>query len=146
MALWSAVVSGLLGKVAPKVADYYIQKSEGEREIELERLRGKLAWEQAQTRRAEASEGRDHEWELQSMLMHSKGWKDDWVLVVVSVPLVLSFTPWHSMVADGFARLEETPVWYQTMVVTIYLAIYGVRWWRRKQAVQRAKNGHAEEA
>lgn len=129
--MWSSIVGALLGKVAPKVADYYIRKQELKQEAELEKMRGKVAWQQAMTKRASESEGRDHEWEL--AMIENSGWKDEWVLLMISIPLPLSFIPaTQPYVTGGFDALAMTPLWYQGMVVTIYFAIYGIRKWRRK--------------
>jgi len=93
-------------------------------------LRRKAAWEAAKTKRAEASEGRNHEGELESL--RNSGWKDDWVLVIMSIPMILVFIPCtHQTILDGFAVLDGTPRWYRTTVMTIYLATFGIRLWRR---------------
>lgn len=140
--LWSSVVGGLLGKVAPKVADYYIAKQEQKaqyklevanqkHQIELERLKGKTAWEIAKTQRAEASEGRDHEWELQAQKL--SGWKDEYVLIVLSLPFIGAFFPFtQDYVLEGFNTVGMTPEWYRWLVMTIFTAVYGIRLWRRK--------------
>jgi hypothetical protein len=129
--MWSSIVGALLGKVAPKVADYYIQKQKLKQEIELKKLEGKIAWEEAKTKRAEASEGRDHEWELLSI--QNSGYKDEWVLFLLSIPMILSFYPaTQTIVVEGFKTLEGTPSWYRLLIMIIFCAVYGVRFWRRK--------------
>lgn len=131
--MWTSIVSALLGKFAPKLADVYIQKKQLEQEVELEKLRGKAAYEAAKTRRAEQSEGHDHEWELESI--RNSGWKDEWVLLVLSIPMILVFIPYtQETVRLGFAALETTPLWYRIMLATIYLATFGIRMWRRDVA------------
>jgi len=128
--IWSSIVSGLLGKVAPKVADFYIQKQQLKQEVILKRLEGKIAWQVAQTQRAAASEGRDHEWELLSI--RNSGYKDEWVLFLLSIPMVMSFIPSLQVhVVNGFAALEGTPQWYRWLTLVVFSAIYGVRVWRR---------------
>lgn len=135
MSVFASLAKGIVGatldKVAPQVGMYFRERQEQEHKIEMEKLRGKQAWEEAKTRRAEASEGRDHEWELQSLILHSKGWKDEFVLAVVSIPAVLAFTPWFNWVTEGFNALSGTPIWYQVLLVAIYFAIYGIRYVRR---------------
>jgi len=129
--MWSSIVSALMGKVAPKVADYYIQRQELKQEVELEKLRGKAEYERAKTQRAEASEGRDHEWEILSI--KNSGYKDEWVLMLVSIPMIMSFVPsMQAYVVEGFKALEGTPDWYRFLVMSIFFAIYGIRLWRRK--------------
>ena len=130
--IWESIVGGLLGKVAPAVAEYYQQKQEQKHKIEMAKMQGKLAWEQAKTRRAEISEGHDHDWEMQSMVIHTKGWKDEFVLIVVSIPMIGAFIPqFRPYVAEGFDALSMTPWWYQALLTAIFFAVYGMRVWRR---------------
>lgn len=132
--MWSSIVGVLLKNVAPKVADYYIKKQELKQEIVLEKLKGKIAWQQALAQRASESEGRDHEWEIAQI--KNSGWKDEWVVILISIPLVLVFIPFsQNAVLEGFETLAKTPMWYQGMVVTIFFAIFGIRRWRRKTAM-----------
>ena len=128
--MWSSIVGALLGKVAPKVADYYIQKVQLKAQVELEILRGKAAYERAKTERAAQSEGRDADWELASI--QNSGWKDELVIIVLTIPLVLVFTPFAPTVLEGFQVLETTPDWYRWMILMIYAATFGIRIWRRK--------------
>lgn len=133
MGIWSSIVGGLLDKVAPAVANHYKEKQQQKHDIEMEKLRGKAAWEKAKTERASESEGRDHEWEIESI--RNSGWKDEWVLILLSIPLILVFFPypWGApAVLQGFEVLETTPDWYRWLVMVIYAAIFGIRLWRRK--------------
>lgn len=131
MVLWDTVVGALLGKVAPEVAKYYQEKQQLQHARELEKIRGKIAYEEAKTKRASESEGRDHEWELESI--RNSGWKDEWVLILLSIPLVLVFFPYtQDYILIGFQNLSQTPDWYQWLVLAIFTAIYGIRLWRRK--------------
>ena len=52
-------------------------------ELELEVMRGKAAYEKAKTDRAAQSEGRDHEWELESI--RNSGWKDGLVIYTMLI-------------------------------------------------------------
>ena len=129
--MWSTIVGALLGKVAPKVADFYIQKQALKAQIALETLKGKVAWQQALSKRASESEGRDAEWETLSI--KNSGYKDEWVLGIISIPMILSFIPSTvTYVEQGFEALAKTPAWYQFMITSIFMAIYGIRTWRRK--------------
>jgi hypothetical protein len=59
-------------------------------------------------------------------------WKDEWVLIVLSIPMILVFIPFtQPFITAGFASLATTPLWYRTTVMTIYLATFGLRLWRR---------------
>ena len=128
--LWESIVGSLVGKVAPAVAGYYQTKLELKAQVEIETLKGKIAWQQALTHRASESEGRDHEWEIESI--KNSGWKDEWVLIVLSIPMILVFFPWtQPYILQGFENLQETPDWYRWLTTMIYAATFGIRLWRR---------------
>ncbi|HAF37966.1 MAG TPA: hypothetical protein DCG72_03195 [Gammaproteobacteria bacterium] len=56
-------------------------------------------------------------------------WKDEWLTLLFSVPLILSFTgQWgRDAVFQGFAALEAMPMWYQYTLGVIVAASFGVR-------------------
>jgi hypothetical protein len=108
--MWEAIVQKLVGGFGTEVAGYYRDKQKLKHDLEMERMRGKVEWEKALTRRASESEGRDHEWELESI--RNSGWKDEWVLVVLTIPMVLVFFPiTQPYIAIGFDHLQSTPDW-----------------------------------
>jgi hypothetical protein len=55
--------------------------------------------------------------------------KDEWLVGLFSVPLVLSFCgEWgRTAVAEGFTALEAMPDWYQYTLGVIVAASFGVR-------------------
>jgi hypothetical protein len=108
-------------------------------EIKAQEHQNKIELLKAQGERAAkaVSEGlaADAAWELESLRAHAGGWKDEFVLIVLSIPLVLCFFPQGApIVAAGFASLGSTPLWYQTALVSVFLATYGIRWYRRTQS------------
>ena len=130
MVLWDTIVGSLLKSVAPKVAEYYTTRLELKHKLREKKLEGKIRLEEAKIQRAEAAEARDHEWE-QAQIANS-GWKDEWVLILLSIPLVMSFIPQaHVYVEDGFAVLATTPEWYRWLILLVFTAIFGIRIWRR---------------
>lgn len=73
----------------------------------------------------------DMQWELEQI--KNSGYKDEWVLGLLSIPLVLVFIPKTApYVLQGFQILEQTPEWYRWLVMLIFTAIYGIRLWRRQ--------------
>ena len=128
--MWAKIIATLTGQTVEAVLEYKSAKAKAKADIQLEILRGKAAYQAAKTQRAENSEGRDAEWESQSIA--NSGWKDEWVLIVLSLPMILSFIPYtQPFVVSGFIALNDTPLWYRTTVMTIYLATFGIRLWRR---------------
>ena len=69
------------------------------------------------------------EWEKIMAQGSQSSWKDEWLTILFSVPLVLCFTgEWgRQTVSDGFASLEAMPEWYQYTLGVIVAASFGVR-------------------
>jgi len=70
---------------------------------------GELEWNQAM---AEAS---------------ASSWKDEWLTILVSIPLVLAFTGNEDVVMKGFAALEQMPDFYKTAVGVVFAASFGIQ-------------------
>lgn len=56
-------------------------------------------------------------------------WKDEYLVLLFSVPLILCFTgEWgRTAVAEGFAALEVMPEWYQYTLGVIVASSFAVR-------------------
>ena len=56
-------------------------------------------------------------------------WKDEYLVLLCSVPLILCFTgEWgRTAVAEGFAALEVMPEWYQYTLGVIVASSFAVR-------------------
>lgn len=135
MSIWTDLIGGLTGPVATYFTrraelsaqshqnDVDLLKAQGERQASLysQGLAADASWEQEFARQAGTS------------------WKDEYELLVLSVPMMLCFvhTSWLNgpqIVKAGFDAISSTPSWFQFLVVTIYLANYGIRYWRKTQS------------
>jgi hypothetical protein len=137
VSLFSTIVAGLgkgIGAVAAPVMDYL----KTSRELRSkERLR-KLELDDAiHARKVEAVRqglAADVDWEMEFARQAASSWKDEFELIVVCIPLVMCWVPGlQDNALTGFAVLAQTPVWFQGLVLTIFLANYGIRHYRRKQ-------------
>lgn len=129
--MFGTILSALLSKAIPSAADFFIKREQLKQERELKKLEGKIKFEEAKTQRFSESLTADNVWELESI--KNSGWKDEWVLVLLSIPLILVFIPQtQPYVLAGFETLNQTPSWYRWLVMLIFAAIYGIRVWRRK--------------
>lgn len=126
------LLGALLGAPAEAVADYFKERQRLKSEFKLKKLEGKVKIEQAKAEMEVRKLEADNAWELAQIA--NSGWKDEWVLILLSIPLVLVFVPQAApYIQQGFAILETTPDWYRWMIVGIFMAIYGIRVWRRKE-------------
>lgn len=102
----------LEGKVEKTKAetDAKVARAKAEATIMEKKATGELDWDIAM------AEGSKH------------SWKDEWLVILFSVPLILAFIPgMEGVVEQGFAQLEQMPDWYQYSVGVIVAASFGVR-------------------
>jgi hypothetical protein len=130
------VFKALLGKgfVEP-VAVYFNRRQE----LKQAKFDAQLKFEQAKGDRAAnlIAQGlaADASWEMLFANQAASSWKDEYSLIVVSIPLVMAFIPGLDVyVTRGFAAFGATPLWYQVMVQTMFYATVGIRLWRRSQS------------
>lgn len=127
MSILTKLLTGLTGPVA----DYLKARAEIK---SRERIR-KLELEEAihQRKKELISQGlaADATWELEQI--RNSNWKDEYILVILSIPLIGCFIPFTSgYILAGFLVLNETPDWYRWLLVMIFAAVYGIRIWRRQ--------------
>ena len=68
------------------------------------------------------------DWERIMAESSKNSWKDEWLTIVFSIPLILVFIP--SMVEHiqaGFTALATLPTWYHEILMVIVLASFGVK-------------------
>ena len=64
------------------------------------------------------------DWDLKMADASAHSWKDEWLTVLFSIPLILAFCgDWgRQIVSEGFAALETMPQYYQYTLGTIVAA------------------------
>jgi len=69
------------------------------------------------------------EWERVMAEGSKDSWKDEWLTILFSIPLILAFFgDWGRIIVEqGFAALEIMPTWYQYTLGVIVSASFGVR-------------------
>ena len=68
------------------------------------------------------------DWETAMARASNTSWKDEWITILFSIPLVLAFVPSAvPYVREGFAVLATMPDWYQYGLSVIIAASFGVR-------------------
>ena len=67
------------------------------------------------------------EWNNTMAKASSTSWKDEWLTILVSIPLILAFTGNEDVVMRGFTALEAMPDFYKTAVGVVFAASFGVQ-------------------
>jgi hypothetical protein len=67
-------------------------------------------------------------WDVEMAKASGDSWKDEWLTILFSIPLILAFIPGcEDLVQIGFQQLELMPKWYRYAVGVIVAASFGVR-------------------
>lgn len=129
------ILEKILGGVAAPVVGYFQRRMELKSQERQQEQALKAAIHERQVQLIREGLAADATWEIESIRAHTNGWKDEAVLVMFMIPFVLCFFPWTApYVKQGFDAISATPVWYQIGAMSVFLATYGIRWWRRTQS------------
>ena len=72
----------------------------------------------------------ESDWERLMAQGSQNSWKDEWLTILFSIPLILAFLPFEwadQAVTNGFDALEQMPSWYSYTLGVIVAASFGVR-------------------
>ena len=110
-------IMGLVGNIFGGVNDHFKDK----RALKAAELKTKLAiMERQQTA--------DIDWDTQAMQNAQTSWKDEWFVILLSVPAVMAFIPGLSAyVGLGFDELAKAPDWYLGAFGIAVAASFGFR-------------------
>ena len=118
------MIQALIGPVA-NLAGSWLQgkadKNAAEAELKLTEAKAK-----AQILLSEKTSVAD--WERIMAEGSKSSWKDEWFVIVLSIPLVLAFVPGtEGWVDKGFEQLSKAPDWYFYSLGIAISASFGVR-------------------
>ena len=68
------------------------------------------------------------DWDLEAIKGSKDSWKDEYLTILFSIPLLLCFLPFTvEYVERGFAALAMTPDWYKYTLGVIVSASFGIK-------------------
>ena len=69
------------------------------------------------------------DWDIEAIRGTQNSWKDEWLTILFSVPLILAFCgDWgRQIVEDGFVALQAMPEYYRYTLGIIVSASFGTR-------------------
>ena len=68
------------------------------------------------------------DWDIEMARSSASSRKDEWLVILFSIPLILAFIPgMEDVVRNGFEQLNQMPQWYQYSLGVIVAASFGVR-------------------
>ena len=68
------------------------------------------------------------DWDVEAMKSSKESWKDEYLTILFSIPLLLCFIPFTvEYVERGFTALQQTPDWYKYTLGVIVSASFGIK-------------------
>ena len=119
------MIGQLIGPIA-SIAGGWLQ---GKADVKAAEAKLKLTEAEAKAKIMLSKETSIADWERIMAQGSQNSWKDEWLTILFSIPLVLVFLgdTGRQVVADGVAALETMPEWYQYTIGVIVAASVGVR-------------------
>lgn len=92
-------------------------------------LEGKTAIQKANAQIKMKEATGEIDWDLAAMRASQNSWKDEYLVILFSIPLILCFMgDWgRSITTAGFQALAEMPEWYQYSLGIIISATFATR-------------------
>ena len=118
--MWTALIGPVSGLIGTWL--------EGKVEKEKAKTEADVAKKKAEATVYERKASAEIDWDLEAIKGSTTSWKDEWLTILFSVPLILAFIPgMEGIVENGFKQLETMPTWYQYSLGIIVAASFGVR-------------------
>lgn len=119
------MIGSLIGPIANLAGTFL----EGQLEKSKAKTAVKLAHAQAEAAVMQKRATGEIDWDLEMAKASAHSWKDEWLTILFSIPLILAFCgDWgREVVKDGFMALESMPDYYQYSLGVIVAASFGVR-------------------
>lgn len=126
------LLSGLGGSLTAIVQGWQArQTARVEADVKTIAAQADIAVAQANSaaRLAENAQALDGAWDALVANQMEHTWKDEWYVVLFSMPLILAFLgPWGAGITNsGFAALATMPEWYFYCLGTAVSATFGMR-------------------
>lgn len=107
--LFAAIGSAISGPVETVLETRKLKK-EAEMELLKKKIDGTVSWETTVAGQMD------------------KTWKDEYLVVLFTVPFILCFVPgMEGIVQHGFDQIAKTPEWYRYLVFMLVSASVGIR-------------------
>lgn len=116
----NVLLQGLFG-VASNAVEGFIETKKAKAKQKLVKI-------EAETSLMEKQIAGEIEWDVEAVKGSKESWKDEYLTILFSIPLLLCFLPWTvEYVERGFAALALTPDWYKYTLGVIVSASFGIK-------------------
>jgi len=129
--MWT-VISGVVNTLVGAPLERWQRRKalKAEQQFELDKLEHETQTAKANALLEMAKSGQKNDFDLDMIATKNmeKSWKDELVLLIFLLPIVLAFIPnMQTHVLNGFTAIEKMPPWYVAIVIGMVVVIYGMR-------------------
>jgi hypothetical protein len=123
------MITSIINTVVGGIRDYAVNRSvirKVKTEGEIELLKAKLEAKISKVRREQTA---TTDWDLLVLQNKATSWKDEFMLLLISYPIIASFIPYtQETVAKGWEYVSQAPEWYVIIYIGIIASVFGLRW------------------
>lgn len=119
----------IISSIIDGVKDYAVKRQEINAKKAERKDRIEEAKTNAEIKRIDRESEQDFTLDQIAMKNMEKSWKDELILVIWLIPLIMCFIPGYAQYIEaGFNVLKTaTPEWYQYILIGMVVVIYGLR-------------------
>ncbi len=118
----------VFGGIVRPITEAVTAHQEGKVELKKLEIETKKALAEAQISAIREGRVQTANWELEALKQQATSWKDEYLLVLFSIPLLGAFIPGMDYyVLRGFNVLDRMPEWYMYSLGAIISSIVGIR-------------------
>lgn len=118
--MWSMFVKPLIGLASDTIKGF-VETKKLKKEKELVQIKAEKTLIEKQIKG-------EIDWDVQAVKNSGGSWKDEYLTILFSVPLLLCFLPFTvEYVERGFEALSNTPDWYKYTLGVIVSASFGIK-------------------
>jgi len=139
----------IIGDIINAGSKAFASWNDGRTRIKEAKINAKVAKYNKQARLEEKEQDAETNWDLYALKQMSESWKDEFIMVLWFIPLVLLFIPGMQPYAiAGFEALKSVPYGYWLVVFGIVASTFGLRWLfnrRVERAIHSVKGSEEKE-
>lgn len=129
--MWNVITGALTSLIAKPIEQWQERKTlKVAQKFELLKIEHETKKAKATALLEMAKQGQSQDYDLDKISMQNmaKSFKDELVLIVFLVPMILAFIPEYAQYAlAGFKIIAQMPPWYVGIIIGMVVVIYGLR-------------------
>jgi len=129
--MWGSIIGALTNQVGgffKGKQELAKVKLEAEKVVIKAKAQTEMAVAKSKAKMAEQGQMQSYDLDRIAMQNMEKSYKDEFILAVFMVPMILAFIPgFDNYALRGFEVIQQMPEWYQYTIIGMVVVIYGMR-------------------